>query len=352
MAFVGWSTADYDTTRDELPIFCVAGHGGWASNECNTWEMATGSFRHDFDPTLDLIPPLGQPTPGIVIGKEAGGVPYYVDSKNAYPDHAELDSAGNRSYPNMRQTYGGMVYMPTVQRYFFWGGFVWWNPRGAYVPSEYDPVTKKYRVLDRDHGFSYSCETSYACWDSILNRVIFHDNDNLWAYYPTKAFGSRVQSLNSRRSEIFDSNANNTMLFDPKRNRAVVMGQSAVSHHGGGIAIYDFTKNSHATSRQVVSSIRGDTGIVNAPGPGFRYDPLGDRYVGWNGGKTLYFVNPDTWVFAGYTPTGGDMPTIPVIGTNPGGGTWQRFFYSPNYDVFGVISHANEPAYIFAPART
>jgi len=28
-----------------------------------------------------------------------------------------------------------------------------------------------------------------------------------------------------------------------------------------------------------------------------------------------------------------------------------RFFYSPTYDVFGVISHANEPAYIFAPTR-
>src|SRR5262249_12220464 len=36
---------------------------------------------------------------------------------------------------------------------------------------------------------------------------------------------------------------------------------------------------------------------------------------------------------------------------NPGGGTWHRFFYPPTYDVFGVISHANDPASISAPAR-
>lgn len=73
---------------------------------------------------------------------------------NNYPDHAELDSQGRRAYPNMRQTYGCTIYMPTVGRHFLWGGFTWWDPLGAYVPCEYDPATKKYRSLDLDAGFS------------------------------------------------------------------------------------------------------------------------------------------------------------------------------------------------------
>src|SRR5437588_8646435 len=47
----------------------------------------------------------------------------------------------------------------------------------------------------------------------------------------------------------------------------------------------------------------------------------------------------------------GGTPSIPVIGLDPGGGTWHRFFYSPTYDVFGIISHANEPTSSRRPER-
>jgi hypothetical protein len=119
------------------------------------------------------------------------------------------------------------------------------------------------------------------------------------------------------------------------------------------VAIYDFSANPmRAVLQDVTKSLKGPTtGFVGVAGPGWRYDPVEDRYVGWNGGKTLYFVNPDTWVSTDFTPAGGDTPTTSQLGLNPGGGTWQRFFYSRTLDVFGVVSHANEPFYIFAPKR-
>ena len=141
------------------------------------------------------------------------------------------------------------------------------------------------------------------------------------------------------------------MFFDSKRNRAVVIGRDAVEPRKGGVAIYDFSKNPHTVSRQVITSLTGDTAFVGVPGPGGRYDPLADLYVVWNGGKSLWVIKPSTWACALFTPTGGDTPSIPVVGESPGGGTWHRFFYSPTYDVFGVVNHANEPAYIFAPTR-
>jgi hypothetical protein len=352
VAFVGWCTADYDTDRDELPILLCTGHSGWSSNEVNTFAMKAGAWRHDFDPTVSLIPSYAQPyAPGTGVGTRMGGTPFYIDVNNKYPDHAELDSQGRRAYPNMRQSYGCSVYMPSVKRHFLWGGFVWWDTSVASVPCEYDPATKRYRSLDLDAGFSYNGHTPYGCWDPVQARVLFHDNDNLWAYYPTRPFGQRVVSLQSRASEINNANALNHMLFDSKRNRAVVIGRDAVEPRKGGVVIYDFSKNPLAVSRQVVTSLTGDTAFVGVPGPGGRYDPLADLYVVWNGGKSLWVIKPSTWACTLFTPTGGDTPSIPVVGESPGGGTWHRFFYSPTYDVFGVVNHANEPAYIFAPTR-
>ena len=352
LAFVGWCTADYDIDRDELPILLCTGHGGWASNEVNTFAMKTGAWRHDVDPTVDLIPAYTQPyAPGTGVGTRTGGSPFYIDVNNKYPDHAELDSQGRRAYPNMRQSYGASIYMPSVKRHFLWGGFLWWDTSLAYVPCEYDAATKRYRSLDLDAGFSYKGHTPYGCWDSINARVLLHDNDNLWAYYPTRPFGKRVVSLGSRGSEVDNSNTLNQMIFDSKRNRAVVIGRDAVAPQKGGVCVYDFSKNPHSVSRQIIGNLTGNTECTSIAGPGGRYDPVADLYVIWNGGKNLWFIQPDTWACTLITPSGGDMPSIPVIGLNPGGGTWHRFFYSPTYDVFGVISHANEPAYIFAPTR-
>jgi hypothetical protein len=79
-------------------------------------------------------------------------------------------------------------------------------------------------------------ETPYGCWDSVQDRVLLHDSDNLWAYYPTRPLGQRVVSLDSRRSEVNNSNSLNHMLFDSKRNRAVVIGRDAIAPLKGGIA--------------------------------------------------------------------------------------------------------------------
>jgi hypothetical protein len=92
-------------------------------------------------------------------------------------------------------------------------------------------------------------------------------------------------------------------------------------------------------------TITGDTGFLNYPGPGVIYDPVIDRYVIWIGGKTLYYINPDTWVSQTSTPTGGDTPGSPPF-------IWNRFFYIPSYDAYGTISAANEQGMsVFAPMR-
>jgi len=364
-AFNDWCGGDYDTDRDELPILLPGGHSSWSTNEVNFWSLASGTWNPGgryMNPTVRLFSKIfeaGKPrSPGFLFDDgQFNGLP------NIYPNHAELDSRGNRAYPNARHSYGGIVYMPAPYRKFFMaGGYPWWEASangppylwgsGYAEPAEWDPATKKYRRLDLDQlgALDRYSGTPYGCWDPIQGRVLMHFASKLFAYYPGKAYGSRIVQVNPSNEPFVDTSYV-TMMFDAKRNRAVVFGGAAAADgQSAGSSYYDFSKNSMLASR-VNARVTGD--LPGGAGPGARYDPLGDRYVIWNGGKTLVFINPDTWMGTSFTPAGGDTPTIPTLAGKPGGGTWNRFFYSPTHDVFGVISHAHDQgAFIFAPART
>ena len=77
---------------------------------------------------------------------------------------------------------------------------------------------------------------------------------------------------------------------------------------------------------------------MNAGGPGFTYDPVQKRMVGWAGGNTVYIYNPDTDSCSTVTNAGG--PT-----TIQGNGTYGRFQYSPASGVFIVVNDIDSNAY-------
>jgi len=175
-----------------------------------------------------------------------------------------------------------------------------------------------------------------------------HMASKLFDYDPARPFGQRVVVVNTAGPFVYTSYV--TMFFDPKRKRAVVVGGTAAADgQRAGISYYDFSSKPMMATR--ISAPLADR-PPGGSGPGARYDPIADRYVIWNGGKTLTFIEPDTWAMTTFTPAGGDTPSNPTLGGRPGGGTWNRFFYSPAFDVFGVINHANEEgAFIFTPGR-
>ena len=69
---------------------------------------------------------------------------------------------------------------------------------------------------------------------------------------------------------------------------------------------------------------------------GFVYDPVGDRYLAWNGGNTIYVLNPVTWVWS----------TLATTGINPGSpnqrGSYGRFQYSPRLKGIALVNNTNE----------
>ena len=96
-----------------------------------------------------------------------------------------------------------------------------------------------------------------------------------------------------------------------------------------------------------MSAAGGASAALSFPtleGVGFVYDPVGDRYIAWNGGTTVYALDPVTWLwsivplYSGNTVT----PTAPVVR-----GTYGRMQYIPSKQAFILVNQTTENVYFF-----
>jgi hypothetical protein len=144
------------------------------------------------------------------------------------------------------------------------------------------------------------------------------------------------------------------MLWDSKRSRIVVL---STTNQSGNFMI------TNLPNTPVESSVPPITGpLANSFGPkfgagyakvfGWAYDPVGDRYLYWGGGQTIYWVDPETWVSTAETPGG----------ANPGTRTWieapvinggYHIIYDSVLDVFMAVqtSADYEGIALYAPNR-
>jgi len=157
------------------------------------------------------------------------------------------------------------------------------------------------------------------------------------------------------------------MLYDSKRKRAVYLSAYVDSFHGeypagsgnfygwdaAGPCYFDLTNPAAVT--RTAFSISGDRTVPIPPVggdfkvAGWAYDPIGDRYLLWLGGKTVYWVDPVSFVATAYTPSGGITPQTRTWGTANGGYSLE---YLPGDDVFIGVNHADTSGFeVFAPVR-
>jgi hypothetical protein len=82
----------------------------------------------------------------------------------------------------------------------------------------------------------------------------------------------------------------------------------------------------------------GCSGFVNQGYPGLAFDTVQKLIVGWAGGNTVYMYNPDTDSCTSATYTGGP-------GAQQTNGTFKRFSYFPQLNVFAVVNSSTQNAY-------
>ena len=108
-------------------------------------------------------------------------------------------------------------------------------------------------------------------------------------------------------------------MIDPIRGRYFL-------YTAANRTLYHYDIRSSAQMLTIVSRPAPTCAFMDDDAAGWTYDPRQDRLVAWNGGDTLHILNADTAICTTLTIPGG-----PVA---PEQGTYGRFAYSPQDDVF------------------
>lgn len=286
-----WNSAVFDSTRNRLIIW-GGGHSDYLGNELYALNLNANPI------TMTRI---NNPSTQI-------------------PSSCGVGTTGDNQ-ANSRHTYDHIVYMSHVDRMFVFGGAsapcgfftndTWtfgfssmtWQKRNPSGPipeanygrvTAYNPFTQKVYIADQATLYSYSYESDQ---------------------YTALASHSIGQEM--------------TGVFDSKRQLFVMVGN-------GVVYAYDVSANSNYQRQTWNTS--GGSSIVNANNPGVAYDPVTDRIVGWNGGNTVYSLDPTTKVWTSTSLSGGPGPAVST-------GTFKRWAYSAASGVFVVVNSVDSNAF-------
>lgn len=300
-----WNSAAYDSRRDQLILF-GGGHGGYAGNEHYGIDLLNKTVSRLRDPTTTVTE----------------GVAFYTD--------------GN---PSSWHTYNNVVYSPQQDRVFYLGQtfvYQYSNP-----PSFNNVVGLDLSDNTWDADGTWT-DGSYL-GGSAVSAI---DADGvIWVYRYEGGVGNYLSSFDPSSDSWTDYTANaqdafdyyNTAAIDTSRNEMASIGSGTTQ----GVVLHDLDNPGNAPTFPSTSGAAGGLALEDDQAPGFIYDPIGDRYIGWNGGQSLYALDPDTWEWSALT-VGGDTP-----GNANTNGTFGRFAYCPRLHAVIVVNSSTTNAFVF-----
>src|SRR5262245_18059762 len=245
----------YDTDREVFVATGATGHFAGGSDEVVELNTATGRWTQVMEPTVELWAMQDAPWPAPLAygAQNFTGVEAFLDVNNRYAANV-VNSTGNTTrgiapgpyYPSTGQQYGCVTYIPAPYRLFWASGGVsaFDQAYGQRVPRTYDVINKKWQLQDAEYPGNPAWPTGAssfpggACWDSTYNRVLFHDQNSIFAYNPAAAPGSRVSQVGVPDTGG-DYNDETTVLWDPPRKRLVLFGGHVPSQPL--VRVYDFS---------------------------------------------------------------------------------------------------------------
>ena len=295
----GWSGAALDSRRQRLLVW-GGGAVDYFGNELYAFDVAALRWERVTEPTPD--PQVG----------------------------SQVNADGT---PAARSTFNGLAYIAHADRFFAMGGSLAEREgggRSSDLTWTFDLQGRKWENRNPapkgplgggGSNCSYDPATRKVWWGSALGT-----NGGLWDYDYDRNAWTRHNT---------DSFYYFTSLVDTKRGLLVVAGS-------GSLFSYDLRKGKPI--RTPWKTTGGDA-LVASSNPGFDYDPIADRYVGW-AGDAVYALDPDTKIWTVHHPPGAPKATGVKSG-GPAMGTYGRWRYVSSVEAFILVTDINENVHFF-----
>jgi hypothetical protein len=289
-----WAGGVLDTKRNRLVIW-GGGHAGYAGNEVYALDLNSLTMARLNNPTAN--PSNGCLTNGI----------------NA--------SDGT---PVARHTYNHLAYLPNQDAMFAFGGSMWQCGSMARDTWLFGLSTLSWTQKSNSNAPRGDFGRSIA-YDPNTGLVYARDDFDLYSYNPASDTWVR------RSSAPVGTGSYQTGVIDPVRKKYFFYDNGATTLYW-----YDISSPTGTVPMQSAST-SGCSGFIGDYGFGWEYDPVQDKIVGWDGGNTVYLLNPDTLSCTTVSHSGG-----PAAVAN---GTFGRFRYSPSLNIFVVCNSVDANCY-------
>jgi hypothetical protein len=284
-----WSGAAFDPGLDRLLIL-GGGHGGYAGNEVYALELASLTLRR-----------LNAPSTPVRDGCQFGGT--YADGR-----------------PVSRHTYDHLAWLPGLSRLLMVGGSQWQCGFFAGDAWTFDPAANAWV----EKSYANAPKVTFGLGvtlDPNTGLLYAHDDFDLFSYDAAANQWTR-RAQNQQGPGDYKS-----AVIDPRRKRYFY---HALNNRT--LFWYDITSPTGPLVRQSGATTGCD--FMDTYAAGWEYDPVLDRLVAWNGGDTVYLLDPDTRVCTAVTHAGG-----PAAVDN---GTFGRFRYSPLSQVYVTCNDVDD----------
>ncbi len=323
---LAWGSGIFDDDRDRLVVW-GGGHNDYSGNELYAFGPVNGASPQWTRLTNPSNPPANN-TPHAADGRPVSRHTYNLLTYLPAPRHRMMSCAIGSQHSNGFGVGGVDFYDFTIDGFT---GEPW--SRGMTAPSNVYAIA----------GLCIKHPTRDEVW--------YHDNGS------NSARLQRYQLTTGQWTThaVFDLGGSYaTPAIDPVRNLLVVVG-AAINGLDNVTLAWDLS-NPNAQPFQPTSM--NAPGILSDPAPGFAYDPVGDRFLAWSGGTSVYALtvpaNPrtGTWLWQSLEIDAGNtvVPTGIAGVPGPNGyptGTYGRFRYVPSAHGLVVVNATNENVYFF-----
>jgi hypothetical protein len=281
-----WSGGTFDTRRNRLMVW-GGGHADYSGNEIYAFDVAQGRWLRLTDPSST---PPAQHTYDHLEYLPNQDMLFVAPGGSRYPDGSADSNTYLFDLTNGEWINAGRA--PSTS-----STFSYFN-----MTTDYDPVSGRAVVIGREVGGSFDG-------------------------------GSRSWTMSGGGHSALGMSG----ALDHKRRLFVEVGRSRAY-------IYEIGSNGAPGARQTLTTT-GPQELVGCDAPGFVYDPVADRMVGWCSGQAVYSLNMDTRVWTQHAATNSVDPGDPeAVSYN---GTFGRFQYMPAYNAYILVFSTTRNAFAY-----